>query len=218
MKTIATAMAIAGSFIISARSQGFLNLNFESAYNLPENPPFPNGELVSATNALPGWTAYNGPGALSDVNYVSNEVSGFQTSVELEGGTLALSGDFSVELFLNGSIGQTGLVPADAESLQFEAEGAGANGTLGASGFSVTLGGQTVSYSLLSEGSGYDVYGANIPAGMDGQTEPLAFVCFGIGSGQVVLDNIEFSTSSVPEPAEWSMIGLGAVLFGLWRR
>ena len=50
---------------------------------------------------------------------------------------------------------------------------------------------------------------------MDGQTEALTFGCQGVDSGGVVLDNIEFSPMSVPEPVEWAMIGLGANLYGL---
>ena len=199
-------LVIAAVFSISAQGQGFLNLNFESAYNLPENPPFPNGELVSATNGLPDWTAYAGDNALAEINYVSNDISGSQTSVELEGGALALSGDFSVGLYDGGNIRQMGLVPAGAESLKFEA-----NAVLN---FSVILGGQTLSYSALSEGPNYTVYGANILAGMDGQMEMLTFFNAGPGEG-TVLDNIEFST---PEPAEWAIIGVGALLLGFWRR
>jgi hypothetical protein len=217
MKTIATAMVIAGSFIISASGQGFLNLDFESAYNLT-NPPV-NGEPVSIANALPGWAAYDGNLALSHVYYVSNYFpGGVSTSVELEGGALALGGDFSVGLYLESSISQTGLVPADAESLEFEAQGPGPGYSLGAAGLTVSLGGQNLSYSALSDGPDHIVYGANIPAGIDGQMEELMFSCQGAGSGNALLDNIEFSTMSVPEPGEWTMIGLGVVLFGVWTR
>ena len=60
--------------------------------------------------------------ALADIYYVSNTASGNSTAVELEGGTLALSGNyFSVHLVSNGSISQTAMVPDDAGSLQFEA-------------------------------------------------------------------------------------------------
>jgi hypothetical protein len=214
MKTIATAMAIAGSFIISAHGQGYLNLSFEAAQNLPGNPPIPDGVDVPATNALPDWTAYGG-NALGSINYVSNYISGASTLVVLEGGSLALSGSFSVGLFPGGSISQTGLVPTDAESLEFEAEGPGQGGSLGGTGFVVALGGQSLSYSLISQGPDYIVYGANIPAGMDGQMEVLTF---GVGIAQAEVDNIEFSTTGVPEPAEWALIGIGVVLFGFWRR
>jgi hypothetical protein len=76
MKTITMTLAVAVLFIISARGQGFLNLNFESAQNLPGNPPIPDGVQVAATNALPDWTAYDGPNALAFINYVSNSFTG----------------------------------------------------------------------------------------------------------------------------------------------
>ncbi len=214
MKRMTTTLAIAALFVASAHGQGFLNLDFESAYNLPGNPG--SGIPVPVTDALPGWTVDDGD---ISIYYASNGFSGAGTSVEFEGGSLALSGNFSAELFDDGSISQAGLVPGNAESLQFEAEGPGAGGSLGASGFSVTLGGQTLSLSTLSDGPDYDVYGANIPAGLIGQTEPLSFICQGVGSGGVRLDNIEFSTMGVPEPAEWMLMALGGVLYGVrWRR
>jgi hypothetical protein len=61
------------------------------------------------------------------------------------------------------------------------------------------------------------VYGANIPSDMDGQAEALIFACEGVGSGDVLLDDIEFSTMSVPEPSEFGLVGIGAMLFGLRR-
>jgi len=72
------------------------------------------------------------------------------------------------------------------------------------------LDGQNLSYSLLSEGSGYNVYGANIPADLDGQTETLIFGMQNIGN--TLLDNIAFSTMSVPEPSECAMMGLGSTI------
>ena len=218
MKTITITLAIAVFFTISARGQGFQNLDFESAQNLPGNPG--SGELVPVTNALPGWTAYDGilPGALalSSIYYVSNTLN-VAGSVELEGGSLALSGNLSVELYLNSAISQTGSVPANAGSLQFEAKGLGPDDSLGASALEVTLGGQNLSYSALSDGPDYIVYGANIPAGMDNEMEELIFSCEGIGSGQVLLDNIEFSSMSVPEPSTCALLGLGVILLGLRR-
>jgi hypothetical protein len=93
----AMTLTVGAIFMISARGQGFLNLNFESAQNLPGNPGY--GALVSATNALPDWTACSGGAALSAFYYVNNNV-GVSSSVELEGGSLALSGNnLSVGLY-----------------------------------------------------------------------------------------------------------------------
>ncbi|MGH8023961.1 MAG: PEP-CTERM sorting domain-containing protein [Limisphaerales bacterium] len=202
---------IAVGLVALAHGQEFLNLNFESAYDLT-NPP-EEGEQVALTNAIPGWTAYAGTLALSEVWYSSNNFVD-HTVVELEGGSLAISGAFSVGLY-GGSIGQTGLVPEDAESLQFES-------TFPDVTFRVSLGGQRLSYSLLSvggvlpTGGHYSLYGANIPADMDGQMEMLTF--WDSDASGILLDNIGFSPTSVPEPPEYALIGLGIVLLGLWRR
>jgi hypothetical protein len=199
VKSIIIVLAAAMILSVSARGQGFLNLDFESAFGLPGNPG--NGEIFSAMNALPDWTVSSAP----YVYYASNIIYGTAESVGLNGGSLALSGNFSAELFVGGSISQTGLVPDDAESLEFEAKGPGA------SLLSITLGGQILSYSLLSEGPTYNVYGVNIPTVMVGQTEALTFANQQLGVG-VLLDNIEFSPMGVPEPSEWALIGFGAVM------
>jgi hypothetical protein len=142
MKRIIMTLAVVAIFIISARGQGFLNLDFESAQNLPGNPGI--GELVSVTDALPDWTAYDGNLALSEIYYVSNSL-GHAQNVELEGGSLALSGNnLSVGLYGNSSISQTGLVPDNTESLQFEARGPENDPLPGATGFAVSLGGQSL--------------------------------------------------------------------------
>jgi len=207
MKRITMTLAVAALFTISAYGQGFQNLNFELAQNLPGNPG-PNGTPVSVANALPAWTAYDASLALSDIYYVSNNFPGASSSVELEGGSLALSGNnLSVGLYAVGSISQTGAVPDNAESLQFEAH-------ITDNALLVILGGQTLSYSALSAGPNYTVYGANIPADMDGQTEALTFLVQSPSAGNL-LDNIEFSSMGVPEPSEFALISLGAMLFGL---
>jgi hypothetical protein len=214
MKKITMMLAVSAMLVISARGQDFLNLNFESAQNLPGNPG--NGVSIAVANALPGWTAYDGLLALSDVFFVSNNFTGIATTVELEGGTLALSGNLSVGLYSNSSLSQTGVVPGTAESLQFEAYGPGPGGSLGGSDLGVTLGGQSLSLLPLSTGPNYVVYGANIPADLAGQTEALTFLTQ--GSGGVLLDNIEFSPMSIPEPGTLALAGLGGLSLLLFRR
>jgi hypothetical protein len=48
--------------------------------------------------------------------------------------------------------------------------------------------------------------------------EALTFLTQGVRAGNVLLDDIEFSTSPVPEPSGLALIGLGAIAIGLWRR
>jgi hypothetical protein len=207
MKTKTMVLALIAFIVVSAYGQSFSNLDFDLAQNLPGNPS--NGVPVSVTNALPYWTAYGGIMALSEIYYESN-ILGHAQGVELEGGSLALSGnEYSVGFYPLGIISQTGAVPVNAESLQFEANGINT--------LEVTLGGQNLSCALLSEGSGYNVYGANIPSDLDGQMEALTF-SLGPGDGGNLIDAIEFSPTSIPEPSECALIGLGAIAIGFWRR
>ncbi len=205
MKNIFLIIAIV-SMSIAAFGQGFVNLNFESAKNMPTNASV--GGFVAASNALPGWDAsYGGYGvAPMPFLYYINNVDGIGTLIEILGGEAALSGNYSVYVNPNSSISQTATVPDNALSLQFE-------GIIEVNGFYVSLGGVDLHYSLLSTGPKYDVYGANIPSYMDGQLETLNFNAV-TGSG--ILDNIQFSAMSVPEPSEGFLISFGAILFSLF--
>ena len=163
MKRILMTVLMSAYVIASARGQGFLNLDFSLAHNLPSSPGI-EGLSVSVTNALPDWNAYEGEKVLSSIYYVSNNFSSAYTLVELEGGTLALGGNsFGVGIFSGGSLCQTAQVPGNAESLEFESP----------SGLSLTvdLGGESLSLSEISANTNYNVYGANLPAGMAGQVE-----------------------------------------------
>jgi len=205
MKTVMI-LAVTSIFIVSAHGQGFENLNFESAQNLPANPGL-SGTYVSVASALPGWTIFAANTVLSSIYYVSNSFPESVAQVELEGGPPALGGNLSVGLFsIGASISQTGLIPANAESLLFEASFP--------LSLEVTLGGQNLPYSALSGGPNYTVYQANIPPSMDGQMETLTFGLDGPGGGTLI-DDIEFSPQAVPEPSECALIGFGALLFGL---
>jgi hypothetical protein len=121
--------------------------------------------------------------------------------------SLALSGEFSVGLYDYGSIRQTGLVPNNAGSLQFEAAGMNSGALL------LNLGGQNLSYSEIFAGSAYNVYSANIPTGMDGQMEALTL--FNEEAG-IELDDIEFVPA--PEPSECALMGVGAIGLCLYFR
>src|SRR5450756_1045521 len=183
--------------------QGFVNLGFESAV-IVSDPSSPYRNAVYAANAIPGWTA---TGFLSpDIFY--NDLSLGSTSVSLfgpGGGFPILSGNYTIALYggvgvaTGASISQTGLVPADAASIQFKAQNPGLPGY---GILLVSLGGQNISFSAVSAGPNYMVYGGDISA-FAGQVAQLSFTAPVGGHNYWVLDDIQFV--AVPEPNTYAL-------------
>jgi hypothetical protein len=218
---------IFSALLRDASGQGFANLDFESA-NVSGHSP---GDEVSTNVALPSWTAYfsssSDPTAssLSVVGYDALSLGPAFISLEdsnAPNGTggfslFPMQGDYSV--FLQGSqgsvpfppgtstsIGQTGTIPNTAESLTFFA-------ILGGN-FQVTFNGQNISYSAVGSAANYTIYGADISS-YAGQTGQLLFTA--PSQTSTLLDNIQFSSSAVPEPSEFVLSGLGALFLGFRR-
>lgn len=194
----------------------FVNLNFESARVIldPSSPYYPNA--INASNALPGWTV---TGSFSAPDVLYNDVSLGAAAVSLQGTNgvePALQGNYSV--LLQGStaggpagvsIGQTGQVSLSTESLRFY----GYN----VINLQVTFDGQNLPYNAIGTGPNCTIYGADISA-YAGQTGELLFSA--LPNGAALLDNIQFSTSPVPEPTVGVLFLCGAGVFGAnrWRR
>ena len=102
------------------------------------------------------------------------------------------------------SIGQTGTVPIAAQSLIFW-------GNVGAN--DVSFQGQTLSLAVLGSTANYNIYEADISA-YSGQTGQLLFTA--LGSDKI--DNIQFSSTAVPEPSGFALGALGGLLFSFRRR
>ncbi|HAO78405.1 MAG TPA: hypothetical protein DCQ92_05395 [Verrucomicrobia subdivision 3 bacterium] len=222
MKKTLLALALMTIWTGLSQAQGtFQNLDFESAQIIFNDPPY--YKSIATTNALPDWSAFSGTTQLTNIPYGAGGI--FAPVIlysQTNGGSL--SGNYSVVLSHGGSgsgapqagsISQTGLVPADVLSLLFEV------GTYFYSGpLTVSLGGQDLSYITISNALNYTLYGAAIPFSFAGQTETLTFTA-GVNGGYAVaeLDNIQFSTLSVPEPSAISLIFLGSgVLFYVRKR
>ena len=196
-------------------SQGFANLNFENATFTVDPSGLYYPYSVYASNAIPGWTAYVGGSPVSDV--LSNNVllSGGAVSIIGTNNNLGfqpiqgkyfmlLAGDNYSGSLGTAGIGQSNTIPLSAESLIFW-------GNVGAN--DVSFYGQTLVLTVLGSTANYNIYGANISA-FAGQTGQLLFTT--VLGGSDMIDNIQFSSSAVPEPSALGLSALGGLLLA-WR-
>jgi hypothetical protein len=210
----------------STLAQGtFQNLNFEQASIVPiSGQPF----AVTVANALPGWTVDYGSVQQTQISY-NDPLLGGETWVTLyangyPGGPVpVIDGNFSLLLQggeVNGlpasaSISQTGQIPSGTQTLLFEEAG---SPTFPPEPAEVFIGDHQLSLSSLGSGTGngvsYTIFGGNISA-WAGQAEQLTFSS---PAGNYLIDDISFSTQSVPEPNPLALTGAGALLFALYRR
>ena len=197
----------------------FRNLGFETARNtLPPRLPGQIDHNVPIELALPGWRAFIGTNSLQTV--VLNDITAGSANVEIldrqsDYAHLVIDGDFSVLLQsgsdgrgqTSASISQFGMVPAEAESLQFKAL---------AEPFLVSFAGQELPLFTLSKGTDSTLFGANMMA-FAGQAGDLKFTAF---MNPISLDSIVFSPQQVPEPSYMGFLSLGALILvrGFWRR
>ena len=205
-------------------SQGFVNLDFESAKIAVDSTSSLSFQ-VYANKALPGWTPYICGVAQQDVIY--NTVPLSEAAVTIQdtnnGYIPSVSGRYFVMLWgqfnptgvpdyytNSAAIGQTGQIPSNTRSLEFW-------GSMG--GMQITFNGQTLNFTVTGSTANYSIYTANISA-FAGQNGLLLFADPGYSNtfgGPGTVDHIQFSSSSVPESGVLSLVGLGALAFG-WRR
>jgi hypothetical protein len=213
----------------SLEAQGtFENLDFESA-NIPSMASV--NSLIPVSEALPGWSAFfvysGGDLPQTQVSYDGISLGGAVISIVDANEPVPdygpLQGNYSAFLFggprasaeESAGISQTGLVPSGTASLLVDAYVSGAS-------FTVTLGGQTIDMVPLESFVHYTLWGGNIPSGMAGQSETLSFVepaSAAVAPTMLELDDISFSPITVtPEPGPLALMGIGGLLFALYRR
>jgi len=193
-------------------SQGFVNLDFESA-NVPD---VEFGTPVAITDGLPDWNGYIGGTQQTQVWH--NSVSAGSPAIVILGPTFpfgVIGGNYSVLLtgsYQSATISQDGTVSLSAQSLLFDA-------IPGTGGFGVTFAGNSLPVELLQTTPNYNIYGADISS-FAGETGELAFTAFSTSSGlnNFYLDNISFTSSPVPEPSVFALTALGGLLLGFLRR
>jgi PEP-CTERM motif len=206
-------MVLAAASLVSqtGKTQGFVNLDFENA----DLSAYGAGPVPTAS-AIPGWTAYISGVPLTNIDYLASltYLDGNNIQVDIMGtpiGAPPIQGDYYV--YLQGSlqnpaaIGQTGTIPITAKSLVIWGSING-GGILGSP---VSFNGNILP---LSQTGQTGIYTADISA-FAGQTGQLLFtsVLFPGGGGDFI-DNIQFSTLPVPEPASQFLLFLGSgILF-----
>ncbi len=208
-------------------SQGtFQNLNFESPAP-PLSPTDPSLPKVPFANAFPGWVGYVGTNQSANVRFgginldtatlalLTNSVVIPQTAPLIEGSYTAVlqpqrdPANISSGSLVPVSLSQSGLVPADSQSLLFKAFTAG-------TAFAVSLAGVNIPVYSLETFPTYTLYGGDISAFANSVAE-LRFTAFPNnypGSTVFALDSIQFSNQSIPEPSTLGLLGLGALVFG----
>lgn len=214
--------ALSFALLQRACGQGFVNLDFESTTLAPGGAP----TTVSASSAFPGWTVLFNTTSQSSVLY-NYTASGDSSVTLLAGGSNSpipvYDGSFSAMLFAGASgdpsLTQTGLVPSDAESLRFYIYFGGTTY------FSVSLNGQAIRIAALQPLAlnSYNLIGGDISQ-FAGQVATLQITSVypttphligGGGGGEVYpigIDDIQFSSSPVPEPGVLSLLGISLII------
>jgi len=195
-------------------------LDFEAASLVPiPGDPYARVEVAAA---LPGWTGYVGgvqeTAALYNSQFLDSSGIGIFDQNSGPGGPL--QGNFTallqagLRLFsgqpADTTLSQTGFIPFGTRSILFEAS----------SGFApafsaVALDGQSLTVVPLQIGPNFTLYGADIHT-LAGHTAQLSFTVFAsnpyTSEHTLVLDAIQFSTQSVPEPSVPVLFALGVSL------
>ena len=201
-----------GASVCSGFAQGFVNLDFEN----PVLPLMPMYAEITASDGIPGWTAYSNGIQQGQIGYNTRPLDAAEVTLQGPGSPqlTPIQGCYSVEQFgssrfqppASAAIGQTGQIPANAMSLTFW-------------GYSsdVTFAGHALPLVLLGTTPNYYIYGADISS-FAGQTGQLLFTVQ--AQSFDIIDNIQFSTSAVPEQNSFGLFAFVGLLMACrpWRR
>ena len=220
---IACLVAVALALLRNVSGQSFVNLNFESA----QVSGYAQGTYIPFTNALPGWNGYaisqnSGKQLITQAYFNATQpLIGLPPQISLQTsnvtsvapGFLPIQGNYSVLLQAalpgqsNAAIGQTGEIPTNAQTMTF----------LGAFEGQITFGGQPILYSAIQNFTNYMLFAATISQ-FAGQTGELLFETSDTPESAMIgtLDDIQFSSSPVPEPSALSLFSI-CILFLCWR-
>ena len=206
------AILLLSAAVLRLHAQGFINLNFESAKFVP----YEGSSFATATNALPGWIPYLSgfPAAYVGSNGVSlggpmvsvHGSNNFQGYPPVQGKYfIFLQGGFSGSI-APAAIGQTGQIPLSAQSILFW----GGIST----GVQISFNNNPLSFAVIGTTNTYNIYQADIYP-YAGQTGELLF--FSPHNTGGIIDNIQFSSTAVPEPSTTAFAALGILFLGFRR-
>ena len=207
------------------QAAAFTNLNFESASIVPVASSWQCSVDVAA--ALPGWSVFWQTRKAPFVSYDgmwldSSGVSILDTNAPcgnpyqiylrraFQGNfTVALQGGFSLTNYperQSASVAQTGLIPACADTLRFDASLEQISGTNAP--FSVSVGGENLPFHVLVTHSSYNEYGADVSR-FAGQTKEIRFTAYpklwSLPINDVYLDDIRFTGPPTPVPFTYTV-------------
>ena len=191
--------------------QGFVNLNFEQATIAP-TPVGGSTYPADPAQLFPGWIA--GPNTV--VSY--NDLSLGSSAADLMGPNFPnggyhtpLQGSYSVLLQYLGAyagpptLSQTGMVPANAQSINFLVSSSEADAV-------VTLNGVPISLTPIAGGRlAGDVTAF---AGTEAQLTFSTIVGPAYPGDSLYFDDVQFSSSPVPEPSVCSLFGINLLFLG----
>ena len=200
----------------SGYAQGFMNFDFEAANTLGYSP---GSSSIPTSTALPGWSAYFGISTTPAPSIALNGQSIGGAVIALQdtnASTFApIQGNYSVLLqgamfsyptiAATAAIGQTGTIPVGTQSLLFF--------SMFSEALQVSFNGQPVNYVVSGSTANYNIYAADMTA-YAGQTGQLLFTA--PLQATVLLDNIQFSTTPVPEPSAVALAALGGLLLAIF--
>jgi len=201
-------------FVSSAFGQGFVNLDFEQATIAP-TPVGGWTYPADPTQCFPGWTM-SGAGVVVMYNDLSLGAPAailmgpnFPNAVNytpLQGSYSVLLQYFGSTPYLPPTLSQTGLIPAGTESINFLTLSGENDAAVSVDGVNISL---------------VPVFGGRLAGDVSAFAGTVAQLTFSttttsISAGyanRFYFDDIQFSTSSVPEPSNFYLAIVGTFLF-----
>jgi hypothetical protein len=190
----------------------FQNLDFEQATIEPTAPGQYGSLVTDPAMAFPGWTVGSGYTLYNNLTLgsvavvlIGPDYPNALNKTPLEGSYSALIQFGPSPTMGTPSLSQTGLVPANAKSINFLVDSFNNDAR-------VTIGGVDIPLVVIGGGRM-----AGDVSAFAGQVEQLTFSTTSYNGHWLYFDDVVFSTQIVPEPTTLSLFVFGGLLLG-WRQ